>query len=185
LAALEAGAQAVWLPLGLEHRKVMNYKIIKASAFVFDMPAQRDAILKQIQKFEGRTGCGLEVLALRRTYGPRREGSVTGVLHLLYSAIRAGEMNLTRALNLYRLPEAVTQVAGERKADVDRRKRWAAAVLRDVINVARLPPEALPTAWVVTHADHHSVKRGNVLELLPARGEGSRQPGWGRLHKGQ
>src|SRR5205807_1714972 len=57
--ALRAGVGAVVFPLGFEDTSVKNYHVIKPSAFVFHTPGQRSAVLKQMQKFEDRTGCGL------------------------------------------------------------------------------------------------------------------------------
>ena len=59
-----SGLAEVVFPLGLEYARVANYRVVKASAFVFRTPEQRARVLKQVQKFESRTGCGLEILAL-------------------------------------------------------------------------------------------------------------------------
>src|SRR5262249_45119702 len=46
--ALQAGASGVYFPLGLEHRRVLNYKVFKPSGFIFRTPEQRSAVLKQL-----------------------------------------------------------------------------------------------------------------------------------------
>jgi hypothetical protein len=88
--ALASGIPKVYFPLGLEHVKVLNYKVLKASAFVFETPEQRAAIVKQWLKLEDRIGAGPEVLALRRTYKGRRRGSLRDLAEAVYEIIRTG-----------------------------------------------------------------------------------------------
>jgi hypothetical protein len=85
---LEDRQPLIYLPLGLHHSKIMNYRIVKASAFLFQTPKQHRSILKQMRKFEEKTGCGLEVLAMRRSYQGRRQGSLTDLLRVIETAIR-------------------------------------------------------------------------------------------------
>jgi hypothetical protein len=151
--ALDAGAPAVVFPLGLEVRKVQNYRALKPSAFVFDTPEQRAAVLKAWKKFEDRTGCGLEVLALRRTYKRRRQGSLVGLAEEIYQMIRAGGHNLAAALNLYKRNRALQALVDARVAEVQRLKAKAEAELFAAIDVRNLDPTALPTAWLVTADD--------------------------------
>jgi hypothetical protein len=166
-AALEQGPQEVYLPLGLAHTKVLNYKIVKASAFVYENAEQRAALVRQIQRFEER-GCGLEVLALRRSYGDRHQGSVEDVLKAIHAAVRAGRRNLTTVLNLNKLTGPVTEVAEQRRAEVARRKDEAERRLRERLDAPRLEPEAYPTALQVTADDLATFKgRDRVLELKP------------------
>jgi hypothetical protein len=149
-AGLDAGIPEVYYPLGLEHLKVMNYRAFKASGFIFRDAEQRAAIVKQWQRFEDKTGAGLEALALRRAYQGRRRGSLRDLAEELYRLIRAGEDNLTRALNLNRLPASVLAVTAPRAQDIERRKALAEARLRETIDARNLRPEALPTAYLVT-----------------------------------
>src|SRR5207253_541464 len=93
--ALAAGVPEVVFPLRLAYRKVTAYRAVKDSTFVFDTPDQRAAVLKQVQQFEKRTGAGLELLALRRTYGGRRRGSLTDLAEELYRLIREGNADWT------------------------------------------------------------------------------------------
>jgi hypothetical protein len=129
--------------------KVLNYKAIKLSAFVFRTPEQRAKLAKQLVKFEDETGCGLELLAWRRTYQGRREGSLGDVAEAVYRLIREGKDNLGTALNLAKRSERMIATAEERSADVRLRKARAEQDLHDRIDVRNLNP--LPrTGYVVT-----------------------------------
>jgi hypothetical protein len=171
--ALGAGLPAVYFPLGLENIKVMNYRVIKASAFIFRTPEQRAAVLKQLQIFEKKTGTGLEVLALRRPYGGRRRGSLAAVAEELYQLIRQGKDNLTKTLNLNKVPEKVLGVTSTRLREILLRKAEAEAKLWITINVLNLPPEYLATAYVVTPADIIHIKGDDafVMQTSPAPAE--------------
>jgi hypothetical protein len=121
-AALDAGAERVRLPLGFEAGKVLTYRVIKASAFLFRDPVQRAAVLKQVHAFEDRTRAGLELLSLRRGYNGRRAGDLTTLLEELYRLIRDGGTNLSRAFHLNRPGRQVENALGDRPARVDARK---------------------------------------------------------------
>ncbi len=149
-AALEAGLPAVYYPLGMESVKVGNYRAIKPSAFLFRTPEQRRAIVKQVEKFEERTGCGLEVLALRRGYRGRREGSLSDLAEEIYRLIREGESDLTRRLNLGRLSPQLAAISEARLAEIRGRKAAAQAALFARIDVGEVDPADLPTGLVVT-----------------------------------
>jgi hypothetical protein len=138
--ALTRGLPAVLFPLRLEHRKVANYRILKPSAFVFQTPAQRAAWVKAIQKFEKRTGAGLEVLALRRSYGGRRRGSLSALAEELHRLVMAGEMNPAKALNLTRRAAASQEVCGPRLDEIKTRKRDAERQLVMAMDTRRLDP---------------------------------------------
>ena len=69
---------SIYFPLGLEWRRILAYKVIKPSAFLFRTPQQRAKFVKAMQKFADSTGCGLEVLSLRRGSEGRRKGSIVG-----------------------------------------------------------------------------------------------------------
>jgi hypothetical protein len=147
-AALDAGIPEVYYPLGLEYVKVMNYRALKPSGFIFQTPEQRTAVVRRWQKFEDKTGAGLEALALRRTYKGRRRGSLTALAEQLYRLIRSGEDNL-RTLNLSRIEGSVLAVTGPRAQDIERRKAVAEARLREMIDTRHLCPAGLPTAYLV------------------------------------
>jgi hypothetical protein len=173
---------AVYFPLGLENKRVMNYRVIKASAFIFQTPEQRAAVLKQLQRFENKTGAGLEVLALRRSYGVRRRGSQADVAEELYRLIRQGKDNLTKAFNLNKLAARVLAVTCPRLQEIMRRKAEERAKLLETIDVRNLPAEALVTAYIVTPADLVHIKEDAVLVVqtsqapAPAQEEGKCAP---------
>ena len=104
--ALDDGVPQVVFPLGLESQRFLNYRAIKPSAFVFGNPQQRAAILKQVQKFEDQYASGLELMALKRGYGKRKQGAITCVAEDLYGVIQQGALNL-KGLNLQKVPEAL------------------------------------------------------------------------------
>ena len=92
----ESGGQAI-VPLGLDLPTMKNYKIIKPSAFVFRTAKQRKGILKEWGRLNEKTGCGPELLALRRTY----KGSLSAVARKMYELIRSGKKSL-ETLNMDR-----------------------------------------------------------------------------------
>jgi hypothetical protein len=168
-AALEAGEDKVYLPLGLHKPRTMNYRIVKPSAFLYQTPAQRLAILKQIQNFEMEHGCGFEVLAFRRTYGGRRQGSVVCVLSAIDAVIQAGKCNLVSALNLKKAKELVATVALNRKDELEERKAQARQDLWEGMNAYRQLWKVSPTAILVTLDDLRNLKeQGQVLPIQSA-----------------
>jgi hypothetical protein len=137
--ALEQGAEAVYLPLGMSFARTLNYRAIRPSAFVFQSPKQRAAILKQFQKFEEKTGCGLEVLTLRRSYGGRRQGALVDLAEQLYRLIQAGDRDVTKKFNLTRSFEALEQISGERLGEIQMLRDYAAAELFQQIADPNVP----------------------------------------------
>lgn len=121
-AALDAGADRVRLPLGYESGKVLNYRVVKASAFLFRDPVQRAAVLKQLHAFEDRTRAGLELLSLRRGYRSGKTGDVVKVLEDVYQLVRDGGTNLTRTLHLNRPGAVAERTLGDRAARIDASK---------------------------------------------------------------
>jgi hypothetical protein len=154
--ALDQGVPEVYFPLGLEDRKLMNYKALKASAFIFQTPEQRAALVKQIQKFEEKTGCGLEALALRRSYNTRRQGSLTDLAGALYQLIREGKDNL-KDLNPTKMSCQLKRSLDQRVKDISSRKQEAAKTLIEAIDTRNLTEEALITAYVVRKDDVRTV----------------------------
>jgi hypothetical protein len=170
-AALAVKPGPVYLPLGLASRKTLAYKIVKLSAFVFGTPEQRVALLRQLDRFQRATGCGLEVLALRRSYGGRMAGDIEHVLQEVEKVIRSGGRNLTRALHLNQVLDAGKSPATaafcrERRKRLQIQRATADADLRRRITSA--------TAGLLVHAAE--VERRNrdypLLLFLPARPTG-------------
>jgi hypothetical protein len=151
--ALAGGVPAVVYPLRIPYRRVSAYRALKESAFVFETPEQRAAVLKQVQKFEQKTGAGLELLTLRRTYGGRRQGSLSDLAEELYSFIRGGGSNVHRLLNLNKLKGVLEEWAGRRAAEIQSRKDRAEGDLLTRIDVRRLDPANLATAYVLSTAE--------------------------------
>jgi hypothetical protein len=151
--AIEGGVPEVYFPLGLEYRRLLNYKAIKASAFIFRTPEQRAAVVKQIQKFEEKHGAGLEVLALRRSYGDRREGSLADLAKALYRLILSDGNNVTKVFNLGKLPYDFKAKAGARVRQIEQQRQKAEKKLVDAIDTRKMAPEALVAAYVVSEQD--------------------------------
>jgi hypothetical protein len=133
--------------------KVMVYRVIKPSAFLFATPHQRAKIVRRWERFEQEHGAGLELLALRRSYGERKEGSITDIAEAIYRLIRAGKTNLDKDFNLGRLPEPVLQKAWMRKGEVQQRKRDVEEGLFDTIDVSKLDLSVMPTAHLIRAGD--------------------------------
>ena len=125
-AALAEGIPEVFMPLGLPDEHVMNYKIIKPSGFVFQTPDQHRAFVKMKDKFENDHGCGLELVAFRRTIrGRRKRGSIADVATWIYELIQAGEHDFVKPLNLNRWGDAILAMVEERLEELDRRRQDA------------------------------------------------------------
>lgn len=123
--AHDQGIERVFLPLGLVTHEIRNYTVLKHSAFIFQTPEQHQAFVKQADKFKERHGCGLEVLALRRGYGHRRQGSLRDVAQEIFELIQAGETDFTKRLNLTRKTDVVEEASVARQAELQRRKAAA------------------------------------------------------------
>jgi hypothetical protein len=152
-AALDQGTPAVVFPLGLPSARVMNYRIFKPSAFVFQTPKQRSSIVKQIQKLESKTGWGLEMLAARRSYGKRVQGSLRSLAEELYDLIQRGETNLNKKLNISKALKQWEEAANQRLAEIETRKSEAAQALTSSIDVHNIDPAGLVTGYVVQADD--------------------------------
>lgn len=100
----------IYLPLCLDQKGPQSYKVIKASAFVYRTPEQRQKIEKSMEKFKKMYGCGLELLSLRRSHGGRKQGSIEDILKTIYRYIRLNGENLTKELNLTRSFAALDQI---------------------------------------------------------------------------
>ena len=108
------------MPLGYPHRKILTYKPIRLSAFVFRGPEQWRAMRRQVERFERSTGCGLEALALRRGYGDRPSRSLRAIAEEIFDRIQAGDRDLSKAMHLTRPTKAIREAAGERRAEAER-----------------------------------------------------------------
>lgn len=141
------------VPLGFERRKAQAYKVIKPSAFVFQTPAQRDAAIKSVEKFEAKYACGLELLARRRSTRGRRRGSIADVAGCVHRLIREGCTNFTKALNLTREFEELRAVRAGHAAEVARRKQRLAHDLVVSLDERSLGAAARRTGLFVEPAD--------------------------------
>ena len=135
------GYDEILLPLGFAFMKVLNYRIIKPSAFVFLNPNQSQAISRQMDRFRKENACGLEGLALRRSYGRRRQGSLADVAEAIYESVRAGEHDLTRRLNLTRGLDALAAMSRSRTEELARCKEAALQDLWTLIDKPNHDPE--------------------------------------------
>lgn len=119
---IEDGAETVFLPLGMPFPKFMNYRVIKFTEFVYQSPEQRTTIIKQIKKFEGKHGCGIELLALRRSYGNLKRGSLRALTEEIYRFIQSGERDITKKFNLNRLNVDLKEESRQRNEFNDAQK---------------------------------------------------------------
>ncbi len=143
--ALKSGLKEVVLPLGYPYRRILAYKSLKPSAFVFRTPKQYKTITRQLERFQQKNVCGLEILCLRRRYG----GNVRTLSQLaeeIYQAIRSNTRDLTKAFNLQRQTEKMQK----RVAARDARKKEIEDDLRSRIDVRRCSPAAQTTGITVT-----------------------------------
>jgi hypothetical protein len=127
---------AVLLPLGWSTEKILNYKIIKMSAFLFQSARQREKTLRHLQSFMDRNGCGLEILALRRTYGDRRQGSLRDLAQVIFDTIATGRDRLDDVLNLYKVSDGILELAANRSQELAARKADAETALRSNMGVS-------------------------------------------------
>ena len=140
----------VVLPLGFRRDQVQVYRIIKLSAFVFRNPSQKKAFQKAISKYEAKHGVGIELLALRRSSAGREVHSIAAVARQLDQAIRRGDRNPTKALNLTRPFLSGTTIGGDYEAHVEQARQKTLANLADSINAAKLDASVLRTGLILT-----------------------------------
>jgi hypothetical protein len=162
--ALNSGEEAVYLPLGFARAKVLNYRAIRLSAFVFCTPAQRAVIERQVGRFEERNGAGLEVLALRRGYGQRHQGSVEDVARSIHELVRSGSKNLTRDLNLRVLSAWTKARILQRQRDLNQRKAAIETEFNERIRAEPNPEDRL-AGLVLTRRDQ--LEAGPEPSTLP------------------
>jgi len=143
---LNRGVPAVVLPLGHHETKVLGHKAIRLSGFVCRDPKQWKSLDRQLRRSEDKTGCGLEILALRREYGDRPGGSLVATATTIYERILAGQRDLSKPLHLTRLSKDLEKAIAVRRADSERLKDEAWADLLDRIDGSRLDPGSLNAA---------------------------------------
>jgi hypothetical protein len=102
-----------------------------------------------MRKFAQRTGCGLELLALRRSYGGRRRGSIRDLAIAIYRYIESGGHDLAKAVNL-------TRAAREFRGlgiieELERHRRACRDDLTATIDVRNAHAPALATGVVVSN----------------------------------
>lgn len=148
--ALLSGIPEVMLPLGMAHTRVMNYKVIKPSSFVFQDPQQLGAFEKAVDKFQDKCGCGLEIRALRRGYGERRRGSIVYVAEEIYQLIREGVRDFTKAMNLTRPMPRVQPMIEARLAALNSRREQADRRLMEAIDTRHMAEDGKIVGYFVT-----------------------------------
>lgn len=151
--ALEQGVEEVYLPLGLKSSRFLNYKLIKLSAFLFQTPKQRAKVLKQVERFEIETSCGLELLTFRRTYRDRKEGSLRDMAELLYKLIQEGRTQLAGLLNFHKMPANFQTWSEQRKVALRSAKDRAEATFLNQIDCDHLDEFCLITGITLTDKD--------------------------------
>lgn len=129
--AAKAGLLPAMLPLGFSARKILNYAIIKPSAYIFQNPQQESRFKRLIEKFREQTGCGLELIALRRGYGDRQQGSLADLAATIYEFIQNGGSDLSRTLHLSRLGTSLEEMARDRRDTLREQKHDAEIDLFD------------------------------------------------------
>jgi hypothetical protein len=144
---------AVYYPLGLERRRVMTYKLIKPSAFLFRHPRQQAAFVRAMGKFAQSTSCGLELLAPRRGCEGRRRGSIADVAEAVYRLIRRGVVNPTCALNLTRTFPEREEVQTGYHQEVQARKEAALVNLIRTLDEGAMDEAATLTGLFVRQRD--------------------------------
>jgi hypothetical protein len=152
---LRSGTPEVVFPLGQEATKVRAYRAIKASAFTFQTPEQYARIDKQLRKFFEKTSCGPEVLALRRTYRGKQQGSLRALAEEIYEVIQSGGRDLTKHMHLNRTFPALKEAAAERRAQARQLREEGDEALRKKIDVRGLKPAATKAAILCRRSDRH------------------------------
>jgi len=150
---------AVYLPLSLEMSTIRCFKVIKPSAFVFQTPSQRKLVMRQIEKFQRATGCGLDLLVLRWPKDERARHSITAVAEDLYAYIQDGGRDLTKKFNL-KVPRSQRerQLVEDRRKKLQQLKDQADRELFARIDVAQLSEDEILTGIIVTPENRHLVE---------------------------
>jgi len=135
----------VWFPQSLTEEQVLAYQISKPSAYLSQTLEQRQKIAKAMNQFSDPYGCGLELVALRRSHGGRQQGSNQDIATAISNYSRTGGDHWTKALNLTRAFEALAAVRLTHLAKMHDRKAELRKQLDEAINASNLAPAtALP-----------------------------------------
>lgn len=137
----------------MERTVVQTYKVIKTSGFLFRTPTQREKFAKAMHKFADSTGCGLEVLSLRRGSKNRQKGSVVDIAKAIHQLIREGEENPVKALNLNRSFTELEVVKQNHFQAVQALKAHASKALIAQIDSRNLDDPATLTGLFVRESD--------------------------------
>ena len=141
----------VYLPLSLKVESVRVFKVLKPSAIIFRTPRQRKLVIRQLDKLQQATGCGLDLLVLRRPYGTH-DRSITAVAEEIYHYIQSGGRDLTKKFNLSaeRLSkeEGQAKLVAKRQGKLRELKEQADRELFERIDVALLDEDELLTGIV-------------------------------------
>jgi hypothetical protein len=150
---LKRGFAPIVVPLGYHDRKVSSHKPIRPSTFVCRDPRQWKAWERQLRRLDEATGCGPEVLALRRGYAGRDEGSLVAIATAIYERMKSGDREFSKWMHPARLSEAIDQMAVVRRAEASglRAEAWDDLLRR--IEVDGLDTDSLTAAILCTSAE--------------------------------
>ncbi|HEV3304177.1 MAG TPA: hypothetical protein VG055_31295 [Planctomycetaceae bacterium] len=151
----ESETDEVLLPLGVEYESIKAYKVLKPSAFVFQTPEQQAAIGRQLERLHQQTGCGLDLLALRRCHKRRSAGSLTAAARRIYDYIRIGGRDLVKTFNLRkdRLSPRLAEQVENRREERRRLRNKAERRLAAEITVSGITKPTLLTGILVRRRD--------------------------------
>jgi len=161
----DSSIDQVLFPLGIEHSTAKTFAAIQPSAFVFRTHKQLKTVSRQIEKLKSRVRGSLDVISLRRGHKDRLKGSLSAVLERLFTLIRAGARDLTKALNLRedRLTQAQTALLEARAQDKDARNQKAARQLLRSMTPHRLRTGRVLTGIILRRGDREI--RRSLLDL--------------------
>ncbi len=170
--AMRAGYQEVYFPLGLSYCKILAYKAIKASGFIFRTPAQFARLSRQIDRFTAKTACGLELLCFRRSYAGKEASSHSRLAHDIYQYIQADGQDLSKHFNLARLTRSsgpLAELVARQLTEVADRRLAAQRDLFRRIGTRRLSDEAKKTGIYLSDETRLVISRENLDPLLWAK----------------
>jgi hypothetical protein len=117
--------------------------------------------MRQLDKLRQATGCGLDLLVLRRGYGERRGSSITVVAEELYDYIQSGGRDFTKKFNLSakrlekHTSEELRQFLEERRKKLQKLKDQADRDLFAKIDLRELSDDEVLTGIIVTPENRH------------------------------
>jgi hypothetical protein len=148
--AFQRGIDEVVFPLGFAFDGIRNYKVVKPSAFICQTPAQWRAMNRNFEKFNHKTSCGVELLALRRKYGERPPGSIEHLLNEIYELVQAGCTDFTKALNLNRPLAGLETISEDRRLELDLLRLGAEQKLLQTMDTSNAEPDDLLSGLILT-----------------------------------